>query len=106
MNDAMVCLCTCPPEVASALARKVVEAGLAACVNVVPGIHSIYRWQGEICEDTEALLIIKTTTGSYSALEIFVAAEHPYELPELIAVSIDHGSAPYLSWLIDSTQSS
>lgn len=104
-TEAMICLCTCPSlEVARALARRVVEAGLAACVNVVPGINSIYRWQGAICDDAEVLLIIKTTPRSYAALETLVVAEHPYELPELIAVSIDHGSAPYLSWLIDSIQ--
>jgi periplasmic divalent cation tolerance protein len=106
MIDALVCLCTCPSLAqARELAHKIVEAQLAACVNVVPGVTSIYRWQGAVCEDAEFLLVIKTQQRAFAALEVLVRAEHPYELPELVAVSISHGSEQYLSWLIDSTPS-
>jgi periplasmic divalent cation tolerance protein len=105
MSKALVCFCTCPTvAVARSLATKMVEAKVAACVNLVPGITSIYRWQGAVCEDAEMLLLIKTTAEAYPALETLVRAEHPYELPELIAVSLDNGSTPYLSWLIESTK--
>lgn len=100
MSDALVCLCTCPDEaVAVALGRQLVATRLAACVNLVPGLRSIYRWQGDLEEGTEVLLIIKTTTRTFAALAAAVRAAHPYELPELIAVPITHGSPEYLAWL-------
>lgn len=104
MSDALVCLCTCPdPDAARGLARRLVEAGHAACVNVLPGISSVYRWQGALHEDTEALLVIKTTVAAYPALESLLRAHHPYELPELIAVPVEKGLPQYLAWLTDST---
>lgn len=70
MTDAIVCLCTCPSlEGARQLARKIVTAKLAACVNVVPGMTSIYQWQGTVCEDSEVLLVIKSVAAAYDALE-------------------------------------
>lgn len=100
MSDALVCYCTCPDEaVARRLAEGLVAAQLAACVNIVPGLTSVYRWQGEIQTDAEVLLLIKTDVAHYPALEEQLKREHPYELPELIAVPLATGSRPYLEWL-------
>jgi len=103
MPDALVCYCTCPDaEVARRLAEGLVNDGHAACVNLVPGVTSVYRWQGKIEAEPEVLLIIKTDLAHYPALEASVRATHPYELPELLAVPVATGSGPYLAWLHDS----
>jgi periplasmic divalent cation tolerance protein len=95
-----VVLCTCPDEeVARQIATTLVEEDLAACVNVLPGVQSIYRWKGGVEHDAETLLIIKTTAQRYPALETRVQALHPYELPEIIAVPIAAGLQGYLDWL-------
>jgi periplasmic divalent cation tolerance protein len=96
----LLCYCTCP-NAASAqhLADALVGESLAACVNRIPGIHSTYRWKGEVTTDVEELLLIKTTVGRFEALKERVLALHPYELPELIAVPIERGHAAYLNWV-------
>ena len=95
-----VVLMTAPDaEVGASLARRIVEEGLAACVNLVPGVRSIYRWQGALQEDPEILLIAKTRADLVAALAERVRALHPYELPELIALPVVAGSAPYLEWV-------
>ena len=100
MDEALLCYCTCPTrEVGETLARQLVAQRLAACVNVVPGLLSVYRWEGEVQSEPEVLLLIKTTRDHYAALEAALRAAHPYELPEIIAVSIAAGSPPYLQWL-------
>lgn len=104
MTDALVCFCTCPdPDVATRLARALVAARHAACVNVLPGLTSVYRWQGEVEQGAETLLVIKTTRGAYPALQAALRDQHPYELPELVAVPVVSGLPEYLTWLIDST---
>ena len=98
--DPRVVLVTAPDEVvAERLARSLVTARLAACVNRVPGVVSTYRWEGVVEEGAEVLLIIKTTAQELSALEAAVSAEHPYETPEFVALDPAHVSAPYLDWL-------
>ena len=82
-----------------ALARALVEEGLAACVNLVPGLRSIYRDQGAVQEAAEVLLMIKTRSDLYSRLEARVHALHPYRVPEVIAVPVADGAASYLRWL-------
>ena len=82
-----------------ALARALVEEGLAACVNLVPGLRSIYRDQGALQEAAEVLLMIKTRTELYSRLEARVHALHPYRVPEVISVPVSDGAASYLKWL-------
>lgn len=100
MSNALVCYCTCPDAtVARQIAEDLVGAQVAACVNIVPGVTSVYRWQGRIEADAEVLLIIKTDAERYPSLEARVRQQHPYELPELIAVPVATGSAPYLEWL-------
>jgi|RhiMethySRZTD1v2_1073278.scaffolds.fasta_scaffold498225_2 periplasmic divalent cation tolerance protein len=89
-------------EEADRLARALVERRLAACVNVVPGVVSHYRWQGELQRDDERLLVIKTRAERIEALRDALRELHPYELPELVAFEITAGSEAYLKWLDDS----
>lgn len=103
MDEVLICLCTCPSQaVAEDLARRLVGEGLAACVNIVPGLTSVYRWQGAVETASEVLLLAKTTASRYPALEAALVAAHPYELPEVIGVSIHSGLPGYLQWLNDS----
>ncbi|XP_044286963.1 protein CutA [Varanus komodoensis] len=93
---------TCPSQtVAREIARALVEKRLAACVNIVPQITSIYEWKGKIEEDSEVLLMIKTRTSRISALADFVRSVHPYEVAEVIAVPIQDGNPPYLKWVAE-----
>lgn len=84
---------------AQSMADSLVESRLAACVNVVPGVVSIYRWKGRVHRDEESLLVIKTTTARFKALERWIKAHHPYETPEIVSLPIAAGSKEYLSWL-------
>lgn len=96
----LLILCTCPDaESAGRIARTLVDERLAACVNRLPGVTSVYRWQGEIHEDGEVLLLIKTRRELFEALRARVMALHPYDVPEVIALEIAAGHAPYLQWL-------
>lgn len=98
-------LCTVPNEsTAESLARALLEAGLAACVNIVPGVRSLYRWQGKIEDDRELLLVIKTQVARYAELEQCIRALHPYQTPEVLAFDVAQGSAAYLAWLTAETK--
>jgi periplasmic divalent cation tolerance protein len=104
---AILVLCSCPDQsVALDIARELVTQGLAACVNRLSPVMSIYRWAGRICEDSEQLLLIKTTPARYEALEMRLKALHPYEIPEIIAIPVVAGSSQYLDWLATATNSS
>jgi periplasmic divalent cation tolerance protein len=104
MTDALVVLVTAPdPEKAAQIARALVEERLAACGNVVPGLRSIYRWEGKVQDDREALLLLKTTRARFEALRARVLALHPYQVPEVIALAVEAGSAPYLAWIAGET---
>jgi periplasmic divalent cation tolerance protein len=100
-DGSLVVLCTAPAggEVAVGLARGLVEAGLAACVNLVPAVRSLYRWQGKLCDDAEVLLIIKTRRERFEAVREWLSREHPYEVPEVVALPIEAGAPSYLAWL-------
>ena len=101
-NQFLVVLSTCPGvEVAGELARALLEDGHAACVNVVPGVRSMYVWKGAVQADDEVLLVIKTTAARFPALRDTLVAKHPYELPEVVAIGIEDGHHPYLDWLAD-----
>lgn len=94
------------PDEATAenLAHALVESGAAACVNVLAGCRSIYRWQGTVETAAEIPLLIKTTAANYARVEEIVRAQHPYDLPELIATPITHGLPAYLRWLATETE--
>jgi|SRR6185295_7228076 len=104
MSDELIVLVTTAnAEEAARIADALVSERLAACVNIVPGIESIYRWEGKVTRDHEALMIIKTTGERYDELERRIKELHSYSTPEVIAMKIDLGSEPYLSWLRAST---
>ncbi|HEY3807918.1 MAG TPA: divalent-cation tolerance protein CutA [Kofleriaceae bacterium] len=86
-------------EVAASIARTLVDEQLCACVNLVPAIRSIYRWQDATCDETEVLGVIKTTDDRLGALEARLVALHPYDVPEVIALPVAGGHAPYLAWV-------
>lgn len=93
-------LSTCPQgETAESLARFLVENRLAACVNIIPGLNSIYPWEGKIESGEEALLLIKTERSLYQQLETELRQRHPYQLPEIVAIDIERGLPDYLNWI-------
>jgi periplasmic divalent cation tolerance protein len=101
-----IILCTCPDQgTAEKIARLLIEGQLAACVNILPGIQSIFSWQGKIESAQEHLLLIKSNKDNYGAIETAITSSHPYELPEIIAVALENGLPEYLNW-IDSCLSS
>ena len=100
MTDAVVVLVTAPSaDVAATIARTLVEERLAACGNVLPGIRSIYRWEGKVQDETEVLLLLKTQRGRFAELRDRILALHPYEVPEVIALPVEAGSDAYLDWI-------
>jgi periplasmic divalent cation tolerance protein len=90
-------------DIAAKLARNLVEARLAACVNILPSCQSIYRWQGKVHEEGEIPLVIKTTVALYPAVETYLRQNHPYDLPEIIVLDIAQGLPEYLRWIAEST---
>jgi periplasmic divalent cation tolerance protein len=105
MTDKRIVLSTAGSEdEARKIAHHLVEHHLAACVNLVPRVESIYRWQGKIESSQESLLVIKTTAEKFPAVRDAIRELHSYELPECIAISVEDGSAVYLEWIADSLQ--
>jgi periplasmic divalent cation tolerance protein len=94
-------LCNAPPDKAEAIARAVLEKRLAACVSIVPGVVSLYWWQGALCRDAEATLLIKTRADLIEALTEAIRAAHPYDVPEVIALPLQagEGNAAYAAWV-------
>jgi len=90
-------------DAAEKMAYFLIEQQLAACVNILPGVTSVYRWQGKVESANETILLIKTTMARYPALETAIKAQHPYELPEIIAVPINAGLPAYLAWVATET---
>ena len=91
-------------ETARRIGRRLIESRLAACVNCLPHVTSIYRWQGAIEEASEIMLLIKTAGERYAQAEALIKALHPYELPEIIAFAMDHGLPAYLKWVEQEVQ--
>ena len=103
-TQALLVIANCPDEAcANRIALAVVEAGLAACVNLLPRVQSVYRWQGAIESASEVPLLIKTTAGRYTELEAAIRELHPYDVPEIIALPIAQGLPAYLDWLAAET---
>jgi len=88
---------------AEKLAEALVHERVAACVNILAPCASVYRWKGVVQHDEEHPLLIKTTREAYAALEVAIRARHPYELPEIVAVPIEHGLPAYLDWVAAET---
>ena len=96
----LVTLCTCPDEASALkLAGGLVEERLAACVNILPGVRSVYRWKGKTCDDAEVLMVIKSLSGVHDALESWLTKNHPYDVAEVVALPASCVSAEYLAWL-------
>lgn len=98
--DARLVLCTCPDTAtAQALARLLVELRLAACVNLLPPMLSVYRWQGQVEQAEEVQMLVKTCADRLDALTAALRQHHPYELPEILAFTPDSGLPAYLQWM-------
>lgn len=104
MTETVVVLVTAPDaDRAAGLARALVEERLAACGNVIAGVRSIYRWQGEVRDEGEALLLLKTRRERFAELKERIRALHPYEVPEILALPVEAGLAEYLAWVTQQT---
>lgn len=100
MSNHIIILCTCPDQnTASTLANRLISENLAACVNILPGMTSIYRWQDRIETAQEHLLLVKTRRDIYQSVEQAIRLNHPYELPEIISVSLENALPEYLEWI-------
>lgn len=95
----LVVMVTVPPAGAAELARGLVEHHLAGCVNIVPGLQTVYRWGSEVAEEPETLLLIKTSGERYPELERYIKEHHPYEIPEIVALPVDRASPDFVRWL-------
>lgn len=99
-EEVLIVLTTWPDaEKARAAGRTLVEEKLVACANVLPGVESIYRWEGKIEEATEAMMIVKTTIGRYPQLETRITALHEYKVPEIVSLRVTDGLPAYLRWV-------
>lgn len=106
MFEPMVVLVTCgSEEEALRISRALVEEHLAACINLISPVHSIYRWEGEILDEKEWLLVIKTQSQRFDELEKRVRSLHSYSVPEIISLPIQKGSSKYLRWINENTES-
>ena len=104
MSQTLLVITNCPDEAAAnAIALAVVEARLAACVNILPRVQSVYRWQGAVESATEIPLFIKSTAAGYPALEALIRERHPYDVPEIIALPVTQGLPAYLNWVAAET---
>ena len=104
-EEAIVVLCTVPPDFdAEGLAKDLVERSLAACVQVGPRVASFYKWQGSLERSDERLLLIKSQRARFPALEAAIRAVHPYEVPEIVALTVSDSHAPYLAWIAEGTR--
>ncbi len=103
MTETVVVLVTAPSaDKAAEIARVLVEERLAACGSVVPGVRSIYRWEGKVCDEAEALLVLKAPRKRFQELCDRVVRLHPYQVPEVIGLAIEGGNEKYIDWIIQS----
>jgi periplasmic divalent cation tolerance protein len=102
-NTYLLVLCSCPDkEIATTISENIVAQHLAACINIVPGIKSVYHWQGNVESAEESLMLIKTHQQKFSSLKNTITTMHPYEVPEIISVDISDGLPKYLDWITSS----
>jgi len=102
MTEILVVLCTFPDaEKARQIGTHLVERQYAACINILPGVESIYRWEGKLCREREVMAVIKTTRQAFAVMSRELAELHPYDEPEIIAMPVVDGAAGYLNWLTD-----
>lgn len=99
MKSEILVLVSAPASESEQLAKTLVEERLAACVNVLSNIRSIYVWQGKLCNEAEELLVVKTNRSAWNALRERVEQLHSYDVPEIICIPIEDGHKPYLDWL-------
>ncbi|MGB0992469.1 MAG: divalent-cation tolerance protein CutA [Akkermansiaceae bacterium] len=105
MTEALVILCTFPNrEEARQIGTQLVERQHAACVTLLPAVESIYRWKGKLCQESEVLVLMKTTRAAFPRLQRDLAVLHSYETPEIIALPVEAGTEPYLAWLESHTR--
>ncbi|MGC8603068.1 MAG: divalent-cation tolerance protein CutA [Desulfomonilaceae bacterium] len=105
MESYVVCFITTDcSENAVNIASILVQEKIAACVNIINGLRSIYWWKGKVCDEKETLMIVKTRASLFEKLKIRVKELHPYELPEIISIDISNGLPEYLSWINESTK--
>ncbi|NJD18069.1 MAG: divalent-cation tolerance protein CutA [Gemmatimonadetes bacterium] len=103
-SEVRTVLATAPDDAtARALADALVREGLAACVSLVPGVVSVYRWQGEVRHDAEVLMVMKTSAARVVALRERLVTLHPYDVPEVLSLSVEDGHPPYLAWVREET---
>lgn len=106
MTDVQVVLCTFPDlQKARQIGTLLVEKQLAACVNLLPGVESIFRWEGKVSSESEVLALFKTQRSRYEEFEQTLREAHPYEVPEILALPVDSGGSDYLAWVIKATGS-
>ncbi|MBZ5721968.1 MAG: divalent-cation tolerance protein CutA [Acidobacteriia bacterium] len=103
-NNRLVLSTAASKEEASKIAHALVERGLAACVNIIPQVASVYRWQGKVEEGQELLLLIKTSADKFEGVSSAILELHSYEVPECISFAIDNGSPDYLKWMAESLE--
>ena len=105
MTEVMVVLCMFPDkEKARQIGTHLVEKQYAACVNLIPGAESIYRWQGKICKESEIMAVFKTTRSAFARMSRELSALHPYDQPEIVALPVTDGDAGYLGWVTDQSR--
>jgi len=103
-DELVLVLCTVPDATAAEkLAKGLIDGRLAACVNAIPGLTSYYRWQGKVEVDSEVQLLIKTPRGRFDELATWIKANHPYDVPEIIALAAEQVSDSYLAWAVEQT---
>jgi len=104
MSEVVVLITTASEEEAQKIGRILVEDGLVACANIIPAVRSIFRWEGQVTEEQEVLLVLKSVSEAFDSLEATVKAHHSYSVPEIIALPIQTGSEPYLEWVRETTR--
>lgn len=102
-DEIVVFVTTSSEEEAVKIGRKLVDAGLAACANILPKVRSIFRWEGQVSDEQESLMIVKSRASLFEELVAMVKELHSYKVPEIIALPIQEGSADYLKWIGDVT---